>query len=597
MDRETFWEKISLIREAFVRYKKPMTYGFLTLIAVDLLETIPPLLLKHALDGIVANEPFYKLIQFAALYLAVALLQGACRYGWRIFLIRSSHKAGRDLRSNFVSHLFKLPASFYDKNRVGDLIAHANGDVESVRMFIGPGLLTLADAVFYILIVPVVMFLLSPKLTLLALAPLPVIPFLVLYFENQIHARYKASQEHFSVLSAMAQENLGGIRVIKAFAREDKQLDRFRILGENYIDLNMRLAKIQTAFGPWMDFFTSLGMVCLVWWGGKSVIEDAITLGTFVAFQRYIQKMVWPMIAIGFSLSHFQRAIASSDRLKTIIRIEPEILNHPQGPHVQSRGKVEVKNLNFSFNNTQNTPVLKNISLTIEPGQRVAFVGGIASGKSSLLHLIPRLYPAPQKTIFIDGKAIEDWDLEELRTQIGFVSQDVFLFSDNVFDNVSFGLSQANSQTMNQRVHDSTLIAQVKTDIEGLTKGFNTQLGERGVNLSGGQKQRVSIARALAKNPKILILDDALSAVDIKTETLLLDSLRKREGKNTELISAHRISTIQDADLIYVLDKGSIINQGTHAELLKNKNSIYYRFYEQQRLKEDLESYLQNLES
>lgn len=594
MDRETFGEKTSLIKEAFVRYKKPMIYGFLTLVAVDLLEIVPPLILKNAVDGIVEQKPYSQLLWFAVAYLSVALLQGLCRYGWRIFLIRSSHLAGRDLRGQFAEHLFRLPASFYDKNRVGELISHVNSDVESVRMFIGPGLLTLADAVFYILIVPVAMFVLSPKLTLLALAPLPIIPFLVLYFENQIHTRYKKSQEHFSVLAAMAQENLGGIRVTKAFALEDKQLDRFKVLGENYIDLNMRLARIQTAFGPWMDFFTSMGMVLLIWWGGKSVISDAVSLGTFVAFQRYIQKMVWPMIAIGFSLSHFQRAIASSDRLKSILKTDPEIKNNPKPGPFKLKGKIEIKNLSFNFKNSSQT--LKNISLTIEPEARVAFVGGIGSGKSTLLHLIPRLYPAPQQSIFVDGHAIEDWDLEELRSQIGFVSQEVFLFSDNVFENVSFGLKNQSSQQMNQKVYESTLMAHVRDDIDRLPKGFNTQLGERGVNLSGGQKQRVSIARALAKDPKILIFDDSLSAVDVKTESILLESLRKRAPKNTELIAAHRISTIQDADHIFVMERGEIIAQGKHQQLIQNKNSIYFRFYEQQRLKEDLEAYLEKID-
>lgn len=594
--------KTDLIIHYLSRYKRLMAYGLFALVAVDALEILPPIILKNAIDGIVALKPYSNLLIFAAAYLFTLFLQGICRWGWRVFLIRSSMLAGRDLRSDFVEHLFSLPASFYDKNRVGDLMSLANGDVESVRSFIGPGLLTLADACFYILTVPLVMFWLSPKLALLSFMTMPIIPFIVFKLENLIHTRYKASQNHFSTLSAMAQENLNGIRVIKAFAREDKTLGRFRKLGEEYIRLNMRLSQVHSSFGPLMDFFASFGLVILIYYGGRFTAEEAVTLGTFVAFQRYIQKMIWPMMALGFGVSFYQRATASSDRLKDIFKIKSDI-PAPKNPALpggfksgeKTKGKIEIRDLSFAYPGASSV-ALKKINLTIEPGTRVAFVGGIGCGKSTLLSLIPRLYPAPDGTIFLDGVDVNRWPIEVLRSQIGFVAQDVFLFSENVFENIAFGLDAGATEKNQSTVYRSVASASVADDISGLVRGYDTQLGERGVNLSGGQKQRVSLARAIAKDPAVLILDDALSAVDVKTEEAILGGLRSRDHRNTELIAAHRISTVQEADRIFVLHQGEIVQEGTHQQLISKKSGIYYRYYEQQRLKEDLERYMKEMD-
>lgn len=578
------------------------------LVLVDALEIIPPLLLKSAVDSVVANDPYRKILVFAGIYFLVLFLQGFCRWGWRIFLIRASMFAGRDLRSDFVSHLFKLPSSFYDKNRVGDLMALANGDIESVRQFLGPGLLTFADALFYLFTVPIAMYWLSPKLTLLALLPIPIIPYIVWRMEGAIHDRYKAAQNQFSELSAMAQENLNGIRVVKAFSREERQYSRFRDLGQEYIRRNLLLSRIQSSFGPLMDFFASLGIVLLIYVGGKYVGMGLVTLGTFVAFQRYIQKMIWPMMALGFSANFYQRSLASSSRLKDIFRQKTNIIESetpwvPEGfpgPHARTEGRIEFRKLSFSFpTDAEQRPILKNISLQIEPGMRTAFVGKIGSGKSALFSLIPRIYPAPLGSVIIDGVPVEEWPLELLRAQIGFVSQEVFLFSESVSENIGFGLA---TRDLPNSVRDSLIltsseIARVAEDLRSLPRGFSTLLGERGVNLSGGQKQRVSLARALAIQPPILILDDALSAVDVKTEEGILGSLRARERKNTELISAHRISTVKQADRIFVLERGELVEQGSHAELIQRKSGIYAQFYEEQRLKEDLESYMSEVDA
>ncbi len=593
---ERFLERTALLRKYVLRYRRLMFFGMVMLVLVDLLEILPPILLKKAVDSVVDLKPYAELVKFAGIYFSVLLAQGVCRWGWRVFLMRSSMLAGRDLRGDFAEHLFGLPASFYDKNRVGDLMSLANSDVESIRQFLGPGLLTFADALFYLATVPVAMYWLSPELTLLALIPIPFIPYLVWKLEGAIHDRYKASQDQFSELSAMAQENLNGIRVVKAFARESTQTARFRSLGEEYVRLNLRLARVQSSFGPLMDFFASVGIVLLLWFGGKHVTTGVVTLGTFVAFQRYIQKMIWPMMALGFAASFYQRSLASSARMQDIFRQKTNILppSAPKLPVAGGRGRIEVRDLTFAFPGTA-TPVLRNVSFTIEPGTRAAFVGKIGSGKSALLSLIPRIYPAPPGTIFVDGIAVEDWDLDALRAQIGFVSQEVFLFSDTVYENLGFGVHGKSVDELESTVVAAARLAAVDEDLRALPGGYSTLLGERGVNLSGGQKQRVSLARAIAPSPSILVLDDALSAVDVKTEEAILSGLRKRSGKNTELIAAHRISTVKEADQIFVLDQGAIVETGTHAALVKRKG-IYAQFFEEQRLKEDLESYMKKMD-
>lgn len=599
-------ERTSLLRTYLYRYRRLVFFGMCTLVLVDILEILPPLLLKSAVDSIMAAEPYRNLIYFALTYFFVLVIQGICRWGWRIFLIRSSVLAGRDLRSDFAQKLFGLPASFYDKNRVGDLMSLANSDVETVRQFLGPGLLTFADSLFYIATVPVAMVLLSPKLALIALIPIPFIPFLVWKMEGAIHDRYKRAQNQFSELSAMAQENLNGIRVVKAFAREQTQYTRFRKLGEEYIRRNLGLSRVQSSFGPLMDFFASFGIIGLLWIGGRYVGEGVVTLGTFVAFQRYIQKMIWPMVALGFAASSYQRALASSERLKNIFNQESNIeeaksprfpAGFSPGPHAKTRGRIEVRDLDFSFPaDPTKRRVLKGISFTIEPGMRTAFVGRIGSGKSALLSLIPRIYPAPVRTIRVDGVPVEEWPIEILRSQIGFVSQDVFLFSESVYENVGFGLVGWNDEEKAQAITRGAEAAAIGNEIRGLPGGFATLLGERGVNLSGGQKQRLSLARALAAAPHILILDDALSAVDVKTEESIIRSLRTSGAKTTELISAHRISTVKTADRIFVLEQGEIAEEGSHSELIARHSGIYSRFYEEQRLKEDLETYMAHLD-
>ena len=611
--QDAFWprflEESSLIREFLWKYRKLAFWGILSLVVVDGLEIIPPLILRETVDTVGQPDYRYRLLVLACTFLGVTLVQAFGRFGWRFFLIRTSMLSGRDLRERYANHLFSLSPSFYDRKKIGDLMSLATSDVEAIRMAMGGGFIVFADAVVYLLTVPIAMFILSPKLTLISFIPLSIVPFIVIKNERLINQRFTKVQESFSRLAALAQENLMGIRVVKGFARENSQLARFTQAGRDYVRLNLDLARVQSAFGPMLDFVMSLGLVLLLFLGGQSVIEGALTLGTFVAFQRYIQKMIWPMTAVGLSVTFYQRAVAGSNRLKEVLRENsdtPEPLT-PQLPEKRMRlqgldrrwrtpGRVEFRNLTFAYPGTA-PPVLKNISMTIESGSRVAIVGTIGSGKSSLLNLIPRLYSAPAGTVFVDGLDVNQWSLKDLRDQIGYVSQDTFLFSETVFENVSFGLFQWANEDRESAVLDSAQRAAVHTEIQRMERSYQTQLGERGVNVSGGQKQRLTIARALASEPPILILDDALSAVDMETEEFILSGLANRPNRNTEIIAAHRISTVKHADMIYVLNHGEIVQKGTHQVLLRERGSLYWRFYEQQRLQQEVDNYVSQLQT
>ena len=603
-----FMEESSFLRHYLWKYRKFVGIGLASLILVDLLEVVPPILMKDAVDTAVAGGPRHRLVQVAWIYLGVAFFQGLGRYGWRMYLIRSSLFAGRDLRGKFAGHLFSLSAHFFDRARIGDLMSLATNDVDAVRIAIGNGFLVFADALFYFITVPIAMYILSPQLTILAFLPLPFIPFFVMRNEKAIHDRFEKVQGSFGKLSALAQENLNGVRVIKAFGRESEQVSRLRSAGLEHIRLNLHLARVQTAFGPTLDFTMSLGLVALLYFGGRGVITGAVTLGTFVAFQRYIQKMVWPMAALGLAITFYQRAAASSNRMKEIFSEssnvpEPKIPVLPPhwrpsapGAPWRTEGRVEISDLRFRFP-TSGTDVIRGITLKIEAGERVALVGAIGSGKSALLSLFPRLYPVARGMLKIDGIDVNDWPTEELRNQVGYVSQEVFLFSETVTENVAYGINHW--LELNQPVasiEEATRMASVHEDMLGLVEGYRTRLGERGVNLSGGQKQRLTIARAIAKQPAILVLDDALSSVDVQTEERILRGLRSRAGRNTEVIAAHRISTIKDADRIVVIEQGRLLQTGTHSKLMEDRDGHYWRLHEQQRLKEDLEQYASTVE-
>jgi ATP-binding cassette subfamily B protein len=609
--RSRFWEETSFLRTYLWKYRKFVGIGLGALVVVDILDVFPPILLKKVVDVATSHgadhAPLKTLYQLALAYFGIALVQGGCRYLWRMYLVRASLFAGRDLREKYSRHLFNLSVSFFDQHPMGELMSLATNDVEAVRLAMGSGLLVFADAVFYILTIPVAMWFLSPQLTLLACLPLPLIPWVVIRNEKKVHERLEKVQECFGRISAMTQENLNGVRVVKGFAQEDVQYRRLRELGEEYMRLSLGVARVQSTTGPIMDFVMSLGMIALLFWGGGQLIdhgETLITLGTFVAFQRYIQKMIWPMAALGMAANYFQKSLSSTKRLEKVFASQSDVLelSEPKRPSFRggkTQGGIEFKNLHFCFPRSDQR-VLKGIDLTIQPGERVALVGSIASGKSTVLSLLPRLYPVESGMVFVDGVDINHWPLDELRKQVGYVSQEVYLFSESVFENVAFGLQHwiekgYSTEGYSNLIEESARLASVHEEIQGLELAYKTRLGERGVNLSGGQKQRLTIARALAKEPSILVLDDALAAVDLQTEENILQSLRSRKNRNTEIVAAHRISTVKDSDRIVVLHEGEIVQMGNHLQLSSQRNGIYWKFYEKQKMREELETYQDEL--
>ncbi len=579
------------------KYRGLVIKGALALLLVDIFEILPPLLIMWLVDAI-SNRWDDQWVWILALsFFVVSCFQAIGRYGWRIYLLRTSVLAGHDLRLRFVEKLTGLPSSFFDKNRVGDLLALATNDTEAFRRAIGFGLVILIDAFFYITTIFAAMLWLNWKLTLIIVWPLIFVPIIVSKLDKIYHQRFLKVQESFSDLSSMAQEALMGIRVVKAFSREKVQINQFNQKGLEFQRDNIQLAKIQSIFGPLLDLVVTGGLVLLLFFGGKQVLVGTLTLGAFVAFQRYLLKLVWPIKAVGLAVTVFQRAITSSNRIKAVLDVDPEI-KEPQTPLVpalwsgRAIGKIEIRDLNFSYSGDSSEFNLKNISLTLEPGERVAVMGRVGSGKTTLLSLLPRLYAVENGKIFLDGLDINHWGLANLRAQIGFVGQDIFLFSEKVFENVAFSMAEVLEESLLMaKVSQVAELSAVHQEMLSAPNGYDTLLGERGVNLSGGQKQRLTLARALFHEPPVLILDDVLSAVDTQTENKILEALKSRTPKSTEWISAHRISTIQHCDRVLVMEKGEIIQQGTVASLLRQKTGQFHRYYEQQRLREEIESY------
>ncbi|HEX4996672.1 MAG TPA: ABC transporter transmembrane domain-containing protein, partial [Terriglobia bacterium] len=417
-----FLEDSAFIRHYVWKYRRPMAVGLACLVIVDVLAILPPLLVKYAVDSITAGTSGTLLGWLALAYFVISLAQAACRYGWRMYLIRTSMFAARDIRNRFAGHLFGLSMSFFDRRRIGDLMSLETSDIDAVRMMIGAGILTLADAAFNFMTIPVAMFILSPKLTLMSFIPLPIIPWVVMRNEREIHLRFARVQECLSRISAMTQENLAGIRVVKGLAGEEGALKRFRDLGEEYRSLSLRLARVQTSFGPTLDFAMSLGLAILLYFGGRLLIggtDPTLTLGDFVAFQNYIQQMVWPMAAVGLAFSFYRRSVTSGRRLREVFAEQTDVPDPPAPvrPAAKTPGAIEFRNLRFRFPGTDRD-ALNGITLQIRPGERVAFVGTIGSGKSALLGLLPRLYPVERGMLFIDGIDINDWPIDELRRQV-----------------------------------------------------------------------------------------------------------------------------------------------------------------------------------
>ena len=581
---ETFKNFLPL-KQYFVQNRWPIALGLMCLLIVDFLQLLIPLVIKKVIDILTMKTATAQiLIQQGMIILGLALMIAIFRYVWRYFLLGHSRKVEEALRNRIYGHLQTLSLSFYHKTKTGDLMARAINDINAIRMATGMGLVALTDGI--VLGIAAIGFMLSinVRLTLIALIPAPIIIVLTRILTRRMSTGFENAQKTFADLTERAREVFAGIRVIKAYNRESWAHQNIEEEGQRYISVNMGLAKTLAFFFPMMVIFTNIGLAIVIWLGGRLTILGNITTGDFVAFISYLNLLTWPMMAMGWVTNLVQRGSASMRRINGILDELPEISDSAQSIHIpQIRGKIEIKGLSFTHPG-QSFYALKDIHLKIEAGDTIAVVGRVGAGKTTLLQTITRLLDAPAGTIFVDGWNVRQIPLQTLRKNIGFVTQEVFIFSDTIRNNVLFGRTGVSQD------HLETVLraADIFEDIKNLEKGLDTFLGERGSTLSGGQRQRLTIARALILDPPILILDDALSMVDTRTEERILNQVLSLRRNKTNLIVSHRISTISRAERIAVLDRGELVELGTHENLLE-KGGIYTTLYEKQVIAEELE--------
>ncbi|MDP9161374.1 MAG: ABC transporter ATP-binding protein/permease [Acidobacteriota bacterium] len=545
-----------------------------------------PQVIRRAVDDLHLGVTRHKLITYSLLLLGIAATKGIFQFLTRWVVIGISREIEFDLRNDLFRHLETLSTSFYQRTRTGDIMARATNDLNAVRMLLGPAIMYTANTLVFTAGALAFMLSISPRLTMYAFLPLPIVSIVVQYFGRRIHERFERIQAMFSDISAKAQENFSGARVIRAYVQEEAQIESFESSNQEYIARSLKLVRLMGMLWPTLETMLGLAIVLVLWLGGREVIHHQISVGDFVAFNTYMVQLTWPIIALGWVINLFQRGTASMARINEILIERPEIEDSGEvrallsGGTYDIHGDIEYRNLDFAYNGV---PVLLDINLRIPAGSSLAIVGPTGSGKTTLVSLIPRIYDSAAGAVLIDGRPLREYPLQILRRAVGFVPQETFLFSESIRGNIAFGREEATDDD----VQAAARAASIAEDVEGFPEQYRTLVGERGITLSGGQKQRTAIARALIRNPRILILDDALSSVDTHTEDKILNHLREIMRGRTTIFISHRVSTVRNADKIAVLHDGRIVELGSHDELLA-LNGYYSDLYNKQLLEEEL---------
>jgi ATP-binding cassette, subfamily B, multidrug efflux pump len=566
------------------RYRKGMALGIGSLLAKNLLATALPLVIRSGIDSLTRGFQMRIVLQMAALLVGVSLLKGLFQYWMRVIIIGISRDIEFDLRNNLFHHLVGLSQDFYTRYRTGDIMARSTNDLNAVRMMLGPGIMYWTETCITLILSVAVMVHTNARLTLISLLPAPFVSVAVILFGRRIHSRFEHIQKMFSEISSRVQENLAGVRVVRAYAQEKAEVEQFENLNKDYIRENIGLARIQGVFTPLLQALIGLTFLLVLWYGGRELLAGRLTLGSFVMFNTYMGMLIWPMIALGWVVNLMQRGTASLGRINEILREQSTIARPAGMPAKASEQAADVRfrSVTMEFGERE---ALADIDLTIQAGETVAIVGHTGSGKTTLVNLIPRLFDPTAGVVEVGGIDVKNYDPEELRQEIGFVPQETFLFSATLAENIAWGEREVNEE----RILWAAEVAGLASDLEAFPNGLKTVIGERGLTLSGGQKQRTAIARAIYRNPRILILDDALSSVDTVTEEKILRRLAEVMRGRTTILISHRVSTVQNASRIAVLARGLVVEMGTHQEL-QQRGGYYAELHQKQLLEEELEA-------